>query len=149
MKINWMHFVIVAMLVFISSIFYVMYRVGQRNSDLVSDNYYEDTLVYQKVIDAKKNADTLTVKPILDVKETGIQVEFPEGFSGETFLGLLSVQKATGAQFDVEIPFRVIEGQKTVVEIPREKLSSGRYQAKLFWKDSQKEYQIEKTLQWK
>ena len=65
MKFTWGHGIVVALGLFISFILYLIFvfPIGKQNSELVTENYYEDELSYQKVIDAKNNAATLTAKP--------------------------------------------------------------------------------------
>ena len=61
MKFTWGHGIVVALGLFISFILYLIFvfPIGKQNSELVTENYYEDELSYQKVIDAKNNAETL------------------------------------------------------------------------------------------
>jgi hypothetical protein len=56
MKFTWGHGIVVALGLFISFILYLIFifPIGKQNSELVTENYYEDELSYQKVIDAKK-----------------------------------------------------------------------------------------------
>ena len=56
----------------------ILFPDGNDNSDLVSDNYYENELAYQKVIDAKKNADNLPQKPQYAQLTEGIKITFPQ-----------------------------------------------------------------------
>ena len=55
-KFTWGHGIALALACFIGFILYLIFifPIGKQTSDLVSDNYYQDELEYQKVIDAKK-----------------------------------------------------------------------------------------------
>lgn len=61
---TWGHGVIVALGCFIAFILFMIFIFpnGQQNSELITDDYYEEELAYQNVIDAKNNADKLTEK---------------------------------------------------------------------------------------
>ena len=52
--------------------------MGKQNSEMISNNYYEEELEYQKVIDAKKNAAKLENQPTYQVTSEGIQITFPK-----------------------------------------------------------------------
>ena len=79
-KFTWGHGIALALLSFIGFILYLIFifPIGKQDSELVSENYYEDELDYQKVIDAKKNAETLSQKPFFAQLPYGIRIAFPE-----------------------------------------------------------------------
>jgi hypothetical protein len=54
---------------------------GQKNSEMVTDNYYEEELKYQDVIDAKKRADELTGKTCIQPDKSGIKITFPKDYN--------------------------------------------------------------------
>ncbi len=53
---SWGHGVVIALAAFIIFILSMLFLFpnGQKNSEMVTDNYYEEELQYQDVIDAKK-----------------------------------------------------------------------------------------------
>jgi hypothetical protein len=61
-KFTWGHGIALALGCFIGFIFYISFFIfpNGNNSELVSDNYYQDELEYQKVIDAKKCRPTVS-----------------------------------------------------------------------------------------
>ena len=79
-KFTWGHGIALALACFIGFILYLIFifPIGKQTSDLVSDNYYQDELEYQKVIDAKKNADQLSQKPFFAQLPYGIRIAFPK-----------------------------------------------------------------------
>lgn len=57
---SWGHGVVIALFAFIVFILSMLFLFpnGQKNSEMVTDNYYEEELQYQDVIDAKKEQTT-------------------------------------------------------------------------------------------
>jgi formamidopyrimidine-DNA glycosylase len=53
---------------------------GQKNSEMVTDNYYEEELQYQDVIDAKKRADELQ-ENLYTARYQGIKITFPKDYN--------------------------------------------------------------------
>ena len=65
MKFNWGHGILVALVSFIIFIvgLVVYFTQTMQNSELITDNYYQEELMYQQVIDAKNRAAALEEFP--------------------------------------------------------------------------------------
>ena len=65
-KFTWGHGMVLALAGFIAFILGMIffYTRGYQTSEMVSENYYEDELIYQDVIDAKTAAASLAEKPV-------------------------------------------------------------------------------------
>ena len=79
-KLSWGHAVVIALGSFIAFILYLIliFPMGKQNAEMISNNYYEEELVYQDVIDAKKRAMELEVHPVYSQDKNGIKLHFPE-----------------------------------------------------------------------
>jgi hypothetical protein len=73
------HGIAIALGSFICFILYLIliFPIGKQNSELVTESYYEDELAYQKVIDAKANADNQK-KTVFCTITYGIRIAFPK-----------------------------------------------------------------------
>ena len=62
-NISWGHGVIIALFTFIVFILSMLFLFpnGQKNSEMVTENYYEEELQYQDVIDSKKRDNLVKV----------------------------------------------------------------------------------------
>lgn len=148
-KFTWGHGIALALACFIGFILYLIFifPIGKQTSDLVSDNYYQDELEYQKVIDAKKNADQLSQKPFFAQLPYGIRIAFPK----ETI--------DAGQQVHYEL-YSINDKEKDKKQnvnldnnnsflVPKEMLSTGSYTLKVRWKKSDIDYQVDYELVWK
>lgn len=148
-KFTWGHGIALALACFIGFILYLIFifPIGKQTSDLVSDNYYQDELEYQKVIDAKKNADQLSQKPFFAQLPYGIRIAFPK----ETI--------DAGQQVHYEL-YSINDKEKDKKQnvnldnnnsflVPKEMLSTGSYILKVRWKKSDIDYQVDYELVWK
>ena len=79
-KLHWGHGLAIALGCFMIFILFLIFvfPMGKQNSEMISNNYYEEELEYQKVIDAKKNADQLSQKPFFAQLPYGIRIAFPK-----------------------------------------------------------------------
>lgn len=149
MKFTWGHGIVVALGLFISFILYLIFifPIGKQNSELVTENYYEDELSYQKVIDAKNNAATLTSKPQYAQLPYGIRIAFPKDINNENakieyylYRTNDKTQDKTGSvQLDADNSFL----------IPKNFMIPGSYTLKVLWAKDGKDYQVDYDVEWK
>ena len=76
MKFNWGYKILIVYLAFAGGILYMVYLTTLQNRDLVSENYYEEELAYQKVID--KSAKTAQLSGDVKVNLNQIKREIAE-----------------------------------------------------------------------
>lgn len=149
MKFTWGHGIVVALGLFISFILYLIFifPIGKQNSELVTENYYEDELSYQKVIDAKKYAANLTAKPQYAQLPYGIRIAFPKDINNENakieyylYRTNDKTQDKTGSvQLDADNSFL----------IPKNFMIPGSYTLKVLWTKDGKDYQVDYDVEWK
>lgn len=148
-KFTWGHGIALALACFIGFILYLIFifPIGKQNSDLVTENYYEDELEYQKVIDAKNNADALVQKPYFAQLPYGIRIAFPKE----------AIDAAQQVHFELYSTNDKYKDKKQTVTldsnnsilITKELLSPGSYTLKVRWKKSDKDYQVDYDIIWK
>ena len=148
-KFSWGHGVALALASFIIFILYMVlyFGHGMKTAEMVSDDYYNEELNYQDVIDAKNNADSLKVKPVYLQKDTGITLTFPAEISPESKKASVILYRIEDANLDVTKEV-VLDNQNSFT-IPGNVLSEGSYILKLKWVLNKKEYQLDYSLQWK
>ena len=84
-KLNWGHGLMIALGCFILFILFLIlvFPIGKQNADMISDNYYEEELKYQDVIDAKENAAQLKEIPAYKATANGMEITFPESIKAD------------------------------------------------------------------
>lgn len=146
---TWGHGIVIALgafMIFILSMIFIFSR-GWQNAELVSDDYYRDELVYQKVIDAKNLAQALPQKPQYSQNSNGIKITFPDeaarGASAIRFELFRTDDEKLDINKEVTLSF------DRSFTIPAKVLSPGNYTLKLHWKNNGKDYQIDYDVVWK
>ena len=149
MKLNWGHGVVIALGAFIAFILGMIFLFpnGQKNSELISDNYYEEELHYQQVIDAKKNADLLAEKPNAKLTNEGILVSFPKEFNNQNSKFHFYLYRTDDQNLDIKKDFS-LEAENSHM-IPKSILKAGSYTLKLSWNTNKIQYQRDFDIQWK
>ncbi|MBT0552109.1 FixH family protein [Riemerella anatipestifer] len=148
-KFTWAHGVVAALGSFILFILYLIFVFshGQQNSELVSDNYYEDELAYQSVIDAKKNASTIENAPKYQQTPYGISIVFPSENNNQNTKIKFVLYRIDDQKLDVKKDMTLDANNSFL--IPKKVLVPGGYILKLMWTKDNKDYQIDYDLVWK
>ena len=153
-KFTWGHGVIVAlgsfMILILGIIFFgakILFPNGNESSDLVSENYYEDELSYQKVIDAKNNADNLLQKPQFAQLPEGIKITFPKDAVNETSKVKYHLYRTNDETKD-KYGSVELSADKSFI-IPKSFLEAGNYTLKVKWTLNKKDYQVDYDVVWK
>ncbi|WP_419869531.1 FixH family protein [Chryseobacterium sp. CT-SW4] len=146
---SWGHGVIVALgafIIFILSMIF-LFPNGQKNSEMVTDNYYEEELQYQSVIDAKKRADALGEKPVYFQDKTGIKISFPkENNSSNTIVNFV-LNRTDDQNLDIK-KTEVLNAGNSIF-IPASVLKHGNYTLRLMWTKDKLDYRLDYDVIWK
>jgi hypothetical protein len=148
-KFSWGHGVVVALALFMGFILFMVFVFpnGKQNSEMVSDNYYEDELHFQKVIDSKKNAEQLEEKPIYSETNEGIKITFPDNIIPDGKKIDFSLFRTDDKNLDVNKTLNLSNNSDFI--IPKEILVKGSYTLKVKWEIDKKGYQIDYDVLWK
>lgn len=147
-KFTWAHGVILALACFICFILYLVliFPMGQKNSELIADDYYEQELIYQKVIDAKTNADKLAEKPAYSVENGEMILQFSKDNAPESGNVSFYLYRSDDANLDIKKTEKLnAAGQ---LRIPGKVLVPGSYILKLNWERNNTPYQVDYDVQW-
>ncbi len=145
---TWGHGVAVALgafIIFILSLIFLFTR-NWKNSELITENYYEEELLYQNVIDAKANADNLSEKPKYQQDSSGIKVIFPADYNNSNTQFRIDLHRAEDKNLDVVRDID-LDGSNAIF-IPAKVLVKGNYVLRTYWTKDSKNYQIDYNLVW-
>ena len=147
-KFTWGHGVALALGLFIifilSMIFY--FTSTWKNSELITDDYYEAELAYQDVIDAKSLANGLSEKPQYSQDKMGIQITFPHEYNNINTQFSIDLHRAEDQKLDV-IKEMELDGRNSLF-IPAAVLAKGNYVLRVHWTRAEKNYQLDYDLVW-
>ena len=149
MKISWGHGVVIALGAFILFILGMifLFPIGKQNSELITENYYEEELKYQEVIDAKNSADNLTEKPTVALEKQGITIIFPKEINNNNTEFNYYLYRAENRNLDIKKEFTL--DANNAHTIPANVVAKGGYTLKLKWKNNNLNYQRDFDIEWK
>lgn len=144
MKLNWGHYIAIALACFMIFILTLMFTAGDSGHAMVTEDYYEKELTFQNEIDAEKRALALSEKPELTMQANGFVLQFPEELNdakGEVYL-----MRNNNEEQDVRLPIKLDAKNKMLISSA--KLVDGEYEYFLKFKSNNKDYLIKKSIQW-
>jgi hypothetical protein len=146
---SWGHGVVIALFAFIVFILSMLFLFpnGQKNSEMVTDNYYEEELQYQDVIDAKKRADNLQEKPTYSQNTSGIKIVFPKGYDNSNTTVKFVLNRTDDQNLDIKKSEQLNADQSIL--IPAKVLKTGNYTLRLTWTKDKTEYRLDYDVIWK
>ncbi|MEM1258131.1 MAG: FixH family protein [Bacteroidota bacterium] len=133
MKFNWGTGIVLTFVGFISFIMYFVVRMNTENRadhELVTEEYYERELGYQKEIDAEKRAIDLKATLNISKTEKGLLIQFPKNFKPENITGKVSLYRPSNRHLDVNFPLSL---SNTHLLIPDNRLVDGRWDIAIEW----------------
>lgn len=146
---SWGHGVVIALFAFIAFILSMLFLFpnGQKNSEMVTDNYYEEELQYQDVIDAKKRADNLQEKPVYSQNVNGILVSFPKDYNNSNTTVKFVLNRTDDQNLDIKKSEQLDASQSIL--IPAKVLKQGNYTLRLMWTKDKTDYRMDYDVIWK
>jgi hypothetical protein len=147
-NLNWGHGLMIALGCFILFILFLIFifPMGKQNAEMISNNYYEEELKYQDVIDAKNNAAKLEKTPIYKTSGEGLLVTFPETIKVDENTVSFVLFRTEDSNLDVK---KEVTLQHNLFLIPAKVISKGSYTLKLKWTENKKPYQVDYDILWK
>jgi hypothetical protein len=120
--------------------------VSQQDYDLVTSNYYEKDLGYQKRIDAQKRTNALAEKPRLELDRAArvCNLVFPERADYGAITGDLTMYRISDAKHDLLWPIELNGEGRQYVSVSG--LQSGQWIFKLRWEEGGLEYYLEERM---
>lgn len=146
---SWGHGVVIALAAFIIFILSMMFLFpnGQKNSEMVTDNYYEEELQYQDVIDSKKRADELQEKPVFSQDTNRIKITFPKDNTPSNTTVKFVLNRTDDQNLDIKKSVE-LDANHTFI-IPAQVLKMGNYTLRLSWTKDKTDYRMDYDVIWK
>lgn len=146
---TWGHGIFLALASFIIFILSMVFLFpnGQKNSEMVTDKYYEEELQYQNVIDAKKRADDLKEKPVYSQSTSGITIKFPAEINNTNTKVSFVLNRSDDQNLDIKKEIALDAANSFT--IPAAVLKNGNYTLRLTWKKDKTDYRLDYDVIWK
>lgn len=115
----------------------------RQDYDLVSNDYYQQELEYQKKIDAGKNQAALSAPVHLHANNANVILKFPGEFIGKRLSGTVQFYSPADATFDKSFE---ISADSNSMYVSRHDLYKASYKVKINWQADGKSYYQESAI---
>lgn len=143
---SWSLGIIIFYSVFVLALLGFWYFSTFHKIELVTDNYYEQELQYEKTITRMKNANSLAEKPYfqVDKKNKQLILTVPAELNPPSLRGKIHLFRPSDAKFDRK--YNLLCDTSNRQFIPIHGLPEGKWRLKMNWTDGVKEFYIEEVI---
>ncbi len=138
---NWGKGIFLFYSLFVVALLGVVYFSFTQDVNLVADDYYQQEIDYENQINRMRNTSALAQKPALELAGDFVKLTFPPNSSPSGYI--LFFHPAQASQ-DRKVAIALDSHHTQQIDFSSQK--PGKWIAKLFWKDKDKEYYQEFIL---
>lgn len=140
---NWGKGIALVLVIFIFGMAFLVYKTTEVSSTMVADNYYEKELLFDEVMEGKKNIQQLKEKIEVIVTTEKITILFPKELNKEDIVGSILFYRPNDPKKDRIIPIAL---DNYVQNIDIKKFITGNYQVQITFTVKYKKYYFEKNI---
>ena len=140
---NWGKGITIAIVLFMGFIISFVVRAFNRDSDLISDNYYEEGLNYEKKVESENNYKLLDSTISIRKEEEGIKISFPTEMK-IIDLGKITFYRPQSKKYDRSFILELDRKNEQILAY--ENFREGFYQVSISWESNKKTYLFEQDL---
>lgn len=143
LKFNWGVGITLFIILFVGFMLTLVFKAGQQNHELVTENYYEKELEFKAILDKKENAkNTFAEQLTCEIKKDSVIILFPPEVNGN-ITGNIYFFKPSKKADDITFKINTTDHSHS---IPLQQLTSGMFKVKVDWQVNKEEYYNESTL---
>ena len=143
MKLSWGYKIMFVYIAFVAGMGFLVFKASSQKFDLVTKDYYDQELKYQRVIDQAANSSRLSAPVTVDRKEGEIKISFPDEMKNKKKTVDFYLYYAADAKKDFRKSFELNEN---VLAQALPVGMKGMYELKLTWEAEGVEYYFEQKL---
>lgn len=146
MKINWGTGLAIGMVLFIGFILFFVIQIitdDKYDYDLVTEDYYQKELVFQKELDDLANSNSLKQNLTGNKTDRGWEITFPKDLDLSAITGTVTLYRPSDKKLDFQMP---LELSDSVILIPDSRMVGGRWTTIVNWSYKGKDYRYQKEI---
>jgi hypothetical protein len=144
MKFNWGTGIVITIILFLILSFAMIFHFMNQKVDLVTDNYYEKTLVYQNNIDEAERSKEFDKQIKLEYSDKILKFFFPDSIVKAMNDGEVYFYRPSNSNMDFKTPLQVDQNGELVFDAS--KIEKGYWKVQMKWLMNDVSYSIERTV---
>ena len=143
MKFNWGHKIIILYIGFVGLIGTMVYLANHENIDLVSSDYYDQEIQFQKKMDSEANARPFENAIKVTLEGKSVKVQFPQVLADKMPQGRLKMYRSSDASLDYATELHLEAGSQSLIS---PKFKKGEYTLQMSWTAEGRSYYCEQKV---
>ena len=143
MKLNWGYKIMAFYTIFVLGIVFLIYLSTQINTDLVTQDYYNQELAFQGMIEKQKHYDALTDKMQVKQNDSMLIVQFPKEMQDKKVDGTITLYCPSAERNDLHFN---VNTYQALMEFSKMNIRPGYYTLKADWTAEHVPYYAEQNL---
>lgn len=143
-KFNWGTGILIVIAIFLLAILLVVRSAFKQKINLVSEDYYPKELIYQEVIDKKKNVKKYSKEIVLTELESKIYLIFPDSLNTDSVSGNIHFYRPSDYEKDILYTINLNDSLTQVFNTSE--FIRGKYKVIVDWEHAGVEYYQELSL---
>jgi hypothetical protein len=143
LKLNWGHYITIAMVLFMGFILYMVFSLSSTKVDLHSEDYYQQELDYEQRIQAASNGNDFDNQISVSQNASNIVIMFNPELAAKAQGGSVHFYKPNDSDADKMVELNFISGGQV---IDASSFAKGNYVVKFQWNFENKNYYVEKQF---
>jgi hypothetical protein len=144
MKLNWGKGIVFSIIIFLTLSLAMVFHFMNQRVDLVTDNYYEKTLIYQNNINEAKRSSKIDKAVVLEYTGNQLKFVFPDSIAPQMSDAELYFYRPSDSKMDFKTLIRVEKNGELVLDIS--KIVRGYWKVRMKWLMNKESYSIERTV---
>jgi len=144
MKFNWGTGITISITLFLVVSFAMIFHFMNQKVDLVTDNYYEKTLVYQTTIDEAVRSKDVNNQIKLEYLNNRLKFIFPISIINKISNGEMYFYRPSDSNKDFKTSFQLNKNNEIVWDAS--KIEKGYWKVQIHWLMDKESYSVERTL---
>ena len=144
MKLNWGTGIVITIIIFLIVSFAMIFHFMSQKVDLVTDNYYEKTLIYQSKIDEAERSKEINKEIKLEYLNNQLKFIFPNSTANKISSGEIYFYRPSDSNKDFKAPFQLNESNEMLLDAS--KIEKGYWKVQIKWLMNEESYSVERTL---
>ena len=141
---NWGHKRTIVIIVFLIVMLGMVLYVSMQRNEMIDDNYYQNEMEYQQIIDAKQNLLNVSTNNLVNQTFLEVVITLPPGTFEKLESGNIELLRKDSKGKDVQLT--IVPNGSNRRTIPKTSLLKGMYKSRIKWKNDGKAFYKEESV---
>lgn len=144
MKFNWGTGIVISIIIFLIISFVMIFYFMNQKVDLVTDNYYEKTLVYQNQINEAERTKEINKNIKLEYLDSQLKLTFPDSVAKLMSDGEFYFYRPSDSKKDFKAQLQIDMNGEQLFDVS--KIEKGYWKIQMKWLMNSESYSVERAV---